>query len=91
MKKVRVIIIAAAIAAALLLINFGVNAAYLSNGMKPTMAIPWNTADDGGSGMYYGFGCAFRVKVRLTPDSPEPTVVAYNAYILGIPVYRGIE
>ena len=48
-------------------------------------------ADDGGSGMYYGFGCAFRVKVRLTPDSPKPTVVAYNAYILGIPVYRGIE
>ena len=91
MKRVRVIIIAAVIAAALLLLSFGVNAAYLSNGMKPAMAIPWNTADDGGSGMYYGFGCAFRVKVRLTPDSPKPAVVAYNAYILGIPVYRGID
>ena len=92
MKRVRVIIIAAAIASVvLLLLSFGVNTAYLSNGMKPAMAIAWNTADDGGSGMYYGFGCAFRVKVRLTPDSPKPTVIAYNAYILGIPVYRGIE
>ena len=91
MKRRRVIIIVAVIAAALLLLSFGVNAAYLSNGMKPAMAIEWNTADDGGSGMYYGFGCAFRVKVRLTPDSPKPTVTAYNAYILGIPVYRGIE
>lgn len=88
MKRIWKLIIAAA---AVFIVSFTINAAYLSNRVKPPLAIPWRTADDGGSGMYYGFGCAFRVKVRLTPEAEQPTVVAYDAYVLGIPVYRGIE
>ncbi len=52
---------------------------------KPIFTIPI-TADDGGTGTYYGLGYSIEIKGNFMPEDPLPGVKYYKYSILGIPV-----
>ena len=69
----------------------GFNILRLSNGLMPIITIPCGTADDGGSGIYVGLGYMFEIDVHIHPDHPSPIVDSFNVYIVGFPIYIGIQ
>ncbi|WP_249028827.1 hypothetical protein [Tannockella kyphosi] len=52
---------------------------------KPIFTIPV-TADDGGSGTYYGLGYQIEIKGNFMPEEPIPGIKYVEYSILGIPV-----
>ncbi len=55
------------------------------NAEKPIFTIPI-TADDGGTGTYYGLGYSIEIKGNFMPEDPLPGVKYYKYSILGKPV-----
>ncbi len=52
---------------------------------KPIFTIPI-TADDGGTGTYYGLGYTIKIKGNFMPEDPLPGVKYYNYSIFGVQV-----
>lgn len=50
---------------------------------KPLFTISNITADDGGSGKYYGLGYSFNIEGNFMPEDEYPGVTQYDYYIFG--------
>ena len=55
----------------------------VSCGVKPLFSFPLGTADDGGSGMYYGLGYAFDIEGHFMPDDESYGVRSFDYYLFG--------
>lgn len=49
------------------------------------------TADDGGSGTYYGLGYSINIKGNFLPEDELPGVTHFEYYIFGILIDNGIR
>jgi hypothetical protein len=58
---------------------------------KPLFILKTETADDGGSGMYYGLGYSFEIKGNFMPEDELPGVTQYKYYIFNTLVLEGIR
>jgi hypothetical protein len=58
---------------------------------KPLFILKADTADDGGSGMYYGLGYSFELKGNFLPEDELPGVTQYKYYIFNNLVLEGIR
>ena len=57
---------------------------------RPECAVGFATADDGGSGRYYGLGCGFEVHGNFVAlDPADYGVREWSFYILGVEVASG--
>jgi len=59
------------------------------NYKKPIFCINVETADDGGSEIYKGFGYSFELDENFMPEAEKTEVTSYRGYILGKEVSRG--
>jgi len=58
---------------------------------KPIFAIPVETADDGGSGLYRGLGYSFDIEGNFMPEDEFPGVTHYIYSICGVEIAEGIR
>jgi hypothetical protein len=58
---------------------------------KPLFTLKAETADDGGSGMYYGLRYSFEIKGNFMPEDELPGVTQYKYYIFNNLVLEGIR
>ncbi|MEG0912783.1 MAG: hypothetical protein RSD35_07775 [Oscillospiraceae bacterium] len=58
---------------------------------KPVFTLKTETADDGGSGRYYGLGYSFEIKGNFMPEDELPGVTHYKYYIFNNLVAEGIR
>ncbi|MEG2234575.1 MAG: hypothetical protein RRZ42_08080, partial [Oscillospiraceae bacterium] len=57
----------------------------------PVVEVKTETADDGGSGRYYGLGYSFEIKGNFMPEDELPGVTHYKYYIFNNLVAEGIR
>lgn len=57
---------------------------------KPVFCLP-KTADDGGSGIYYGLFYRFEIRGNFLPEDEFPGVTHYRAYLFGKEIAAGIR
>ncbi len=50
---------------------------------RPVFAVPAETADDGGSGIYKGLGYAFDIEGNFMPEDEFPGVTQARFYLFG--------
>ncbi len=50
---------------------------------RPLFAMSGITADDGGSGMYYGVGYSFEIEGKFMPENELPGLTRYKYYLFG--------
>ena len=84
-KIIRIVCIVLAVWLELALIDF----AMVLNGNKPVFCLGIATADDGGSGFYYGLGYGFDIKGDFTPESGDRSVTSYTMYLLFFKILNG--
>ena len=58
---------------------------------KPIFCIGTNTADDGGSGKYFGFGYSYDIEGNFMPEDEFPGVTKWTYYIFGIEIETQIR
>jgi hypothetical protein len=58
---------------------------------KPLFTLKVETADDGGSGMYYGLGYAFKIKGNFLPEDEFSGVTHYQYYLFHHLVLEGVR
>ncbi len=67
---------------------FTVDTLAVVNWKKPIFTVSFSSADDGGSGGYYGLGYSFQIKGNFLPDSAPGTptgVTEAEGKLFGIP------
>lgn len=84
-KIIKIVCIVLAIWLALLLIDL----AMVAGGNKPVFCLGIITADDGGSGLYYGLGYGFDIKGNFMPEDTDRGVTSYTMYLLFFKVLKG--
>ncbi len=62
-----------------------INFFMVKSAQKPIFAIPV-TADDGGSGTYYGLAHTIEIKGNFMPEDPIPSIKYVHFSVLGITI-----
>ena len=58
---------------------------------QPVFTVEIETADDGGTGLYYGLGYSFELKGNFMPEDELPGVTHYKYYIFNKLIAEGIR
>ena len=72
-KKRRTILTVCIVLLAVWALLFAIDTLSVVNWKKPIFTVSFGSADDGGSGGYYGLGYAFQIKGNFLPDSAPGT------------------
>ncbi len=86
MKRNRVLKIILAILIIVLLFATGTGALNwfrVNRAQLPILTVPV-TADDGGSGTYYGLGYSIEIRGNFMPEDPLPGVKHFSFYVFGM-------
>ena len=90
-KTLKIVSIAIAVSLALWITTGAVEFLRVKSFERPLFAVTGITADDGGSGMYYGVGYSFAIEGNFMPEDEIPGVTRYEYYLFGKLVSEGIR
>lgn len=88
-KIIKIVSITIAVFLVLWIIAGTVDFLRMKSFERPLFIMSTKTADDGGSGMYYGAGYSFEIEGNFMPEDELPGVTNYKYYLFGNLISEG--